>query len=41
LRPAFTDSDAQVVGCGSATTRRSSFASPFNDSGTRVMLLLA
>jgi hypothetical protein len=41
LRPASTASDAQVVGCGSATTRRSSLASAFSDSGMRVMLLLA
>ena len=36
-----TASDAQVVGCGSATTSRSSFGNAFIDSGIRVMLLLA
>ena len=41
LRPASTASEAQVVGCGSATTSRSSFGSAFIDSGMRVMLLLA
>ena len=41
LRPACTASDAQVVGCGSATTSRSSAFNPFSDSGMRVMLLLA
>ena len=41
LRPALTASDAQVVGCGSATTSSSSFSKPFIDSGMRVMLLLA
>src|SRR6185437_5817544 len=41
LRPACTASDAQVVGCGSATTNNSSALRPFIDSGMRVMLLLA
>ena len=40
LRPAWTASDAQVVGCGSATTSSSSALRPFSDSGMRVMVLL-
>ena len=41
LRPACTASEAQVVGCGSATTSSSSAFNPFIASGMRVMLLLA
>ena len=41
LRPACTASEAQVVGCGSATTSSSSAFRPFNDSGMRVIELLA
>ena len=37
LRPACTASDAQVVGCGSATTSSSSAFKPFSDSGMRVI----
>ena len=37
LRPACTASEAQVVGCGSATTSSSSAFRPFNDSGMRVI----
>src|SRR5690242_18847871 len=41
VRPAFTASDAQVVGCGSATTSNSRVFRPFIDSGMRVIELEA